>query len=92
MPWKAPLSALAADRPAERVTKCASRIFRPHQSGRRDLRAGWREDFSHLFDRQGGGGIGDARSVVEELAVESFNCQTAHESSSPVWIWVVHGM
>jgi hypothetical protein len=58
-------------------------------------RSGWRflsQQFSHLLDSQVGSGIGDAGPIVEKLSVQSCNCQTAHESTSPGWIWVVHGM
>src|SRR5208283_2994819 len=85
-------SALAADGPAERVAKGASGVLRPRQRRSCDLRVRRRKGFSHLFDGQVGCGIGNAGSVVEELAVQSFHCYAAHESTSPGRIWVVHGM
>jgi hypothetical protein len=39
-----------------------------------------KQDFPHLLNGQAGGGIWYASSVVEELAVQGFHCQAAHES------------
>ena len=62
-------SALAADGPAERITKGVSGVLRPNECCRSKLGVCRREHFPHLFDCQAGSWIGYARSVVEELAV-----------------------
>src|ERR1700691_1523135 len=66
-------SSLAADGPAERVTQGASGVLRAHQCRRSKLGVGRGEDFSHLLDSQVGSRIGNAGSVVEEIAMRGFH-------------------
>src|ERR1700679_1815501 len=62
-------SSLAADGPAERVAKGASGVLRPRQCRRGNFGVRRRQQFSYLFDGQVGCGIGDAGSVIKELAM-----------------------